>query len=276
MVRNPKQSRILSARLRPHNLLENKDAGASQDTRKGVQSVDHAFAILGVFEQAQGALAVKDVADHLGLTPSKVHHYLVSLVRSGALRQNSSGTYDLGAFALQLGLSAMRKLEPIELGAVAARNLRDQTGEAVFMSVWGSYGPTILRYYEGFQPVTVEARAGLVLPVLTSATGHVFATWGVKTLVEPVLENEGTARSLDQIMQRTKEAGLGSVDGDLLPRVASLSAPVFDQEGRLSLALTALGWSGELDISLSGPLAKQLLLQSQNLSRQLGVSLVSS
>ena len=246
-------------------------AEKSGDDRKGVQSVDQAFKILNVFEKSDRALAIKDLSEALGMPASKIHHYLVSLVRSNVLRQTRMGTYELGPFALHLGLSAMRKIEPIELAAQTARHLRDEIGEAVFISVWGSFGPTIIRYYEGFQPVTVEVRAGLVLPLVTSATGKVFLTWSHPTTVEEVLEREKPkGEELKTIKSKTKTDGIGSVDGELLPRIASVSAPVFDRDKRLALSITMLGWSGDFDTNVAGKGATALKAAADALSYQLG------
>ncbi len=242
------------------------------DTRKGVQSVDHAFAILRAMEASDRPLAVKELSEATGMPPSKVHHYLVSLVRSGVLRQNGNGNYDLGPFALHLGMSALRRLDMIALASRAAETLRDRTGEAVFIAVWGSHGATIVRYFEGFKPVTVEVRAGLVLPVLTSATGRVFLAWGSAGQVETVARGEQptTVEEIEALRQQTRSHGLGRVDGDLLPRIASLSAPVFDRDDRLALALTSLGWLEEFDTDPSGETATVLKEAAASLSRELG------
>ena len=206
------------------------------------------------------------------MPPSKVHHYLVSLVRSGVLRQNGNGSYDLGPFALHLGMSALRRLDVIAVASRAAESLRDRTGEAVFIAVWGSHGATIVRYFEGFKPVTVEVRAGLVLPVLTSATGRVFLAWGNAGQVESVARNERATpdHEIEALRARTRSDGLGRVDGDLLPRIASLSAPVFDRDDRLALALTSLGWVEDFDTDPAGETAMVLREAAASLSRELG------
>ena len=250
------------------------DSEPHLDTRKGVKSVDQAFMILKAMEAAGRALSVKEIADLTGMPPSKVHHYLVSLVRSKVLLQDESGAYDLGAFALHLGMSALGRLDVVDRGSVAAKNLRDRTGEAVFIAVWGSHGPTIVRYFEGFRPVTVEVRAGLVLPVLSSATGRVFLGWGRHPLVRELADKEQARQpergSVETIRASTRDAGLGTVSGDLLPRIASLSAPVFGHDGGLALALTTLGWVEAFDTDAEGSTASALKSAAAQLSSDLG------
>jgi len=257
----------MRARLSPPTDIDRNRSRADAEDRKGVQSIDRAFAILRVFEASPRPLGVSSLAEAVGMTASQAHHYLVSLVRAGVVRRNSGGTYELGTYALQLGLTALGRIEPVERASDTARRLRDETGEAVFIALWGSHGPTIIRYLEGFQPVTVEARAGFVMPLETSATGHVFLTWAHKSVLPAHTIDD---HAVDTIRNCTRARGLGRVDGELLPRIAAMSAPVFDHDGRLVFALTVLGWSGDLDISDEGATARALKAHARELSRALG------
>jgi len=243
---NVKPTIAASLKLAPP-VIEGQDKSVESDTRKGVQSVEHAFSLLQLFTQSKAPLAIKDLAEMSGMPASKVHHYLVSLGRVGAVRQAHDGNYELGAFALHLGLAALRRLEPVEIAVTAARKLRQQTGETTFIAVWGSFGPTIIRYFEGVHAVTVEVRTGNVLPLTASATGKVFLTWCADSLLEPVLAADKTDK-----------------------KIASLSAPVFDHDGRLALAITQLGWTGEFDESENGTVAAALKSQAEQLSFELG------
>lgn len=258
--------------LRPLVRLQTPTPRASAELqpgeRKGVQSVERAFDILRIVEAAAGPVGVAEIAQALESSPSKVHHYLVSLVRCGALRQTGRGAYDLGETSLGLGLSALSRLDTVDRTCDAAEALRDEIGEAVFVAVWGNRGPTIIRYFEGFRPLTVEARAGLVLPIVTSATGRVFLAWGKEPQVIPLVEESDL--DLDDLRRRTRSDGVGHVDGDLLPRIASVSAPVFSYGTELSLAMTVLGWSGDFDTTADGSTAEALKMVCARLSREFG------
>jgi DNA-binding IclR family transcriptional regulator len=201
-----------------------------RDNRKGVQSVERAFDILRAFEESEKPLGVKDIAELAGMTASQAHHYLVSMTRSGAIAQRPDGQYELGIFTLQLGLSALRRLEPVERAVQAARDFRDETGEATFIALWGTHGPTIIRYFEGFNPVTVETRAGTVLPMIGTAAGHVFLTWLNENITASLIPAHHNV-DIDQLKAETRSAGLGHVSGVILPRISALSAPAFDRDG---------------------------------------------
>jgi len=202
---------------------------------------------------------------------SKVHHYLVSLVRCGVIQQTTDGNYNLGTFALQIGLSALQRLEPIELATKAAKELRNETGEATFISVWGSHGATIIGYIEGNKPLTVEVRAGHVFPLANSVTDKVFVSWGSRNLVGPLLSLENiNQKRINRIREQTRKANLGHAEGGLLPRISALTVPVFDMNARLALVITQLGWTGKFDSNLDGQIAKALIRASRQLSADLG------
>lgn len=125
----------------------------------------------------------------------------------------------------------------------------------------------------GTRPVTVEARAGLVLPLLTSATGQVFLAWLPEIVWKHTADLE--RRSLGSFdVQGLRNAvlklGIGVTRGDLLPRIAAVSCPVFDHQGNLVCALTTLGLLGEIDVDTSGQTARQLHHCAAELSKVFG------
>lgn len=253
------------------------DALVESDGRKGVQSVDTAFSILRALEHADRPLSLGDLSALVGQSRSKVHHYLVSLMRNQVVTQNAAGHYDLGAFSFQLGLSALNRLDIIEEASKVAIAFRDQTSEAAFISVWGNRGPTIIRYIEGINAVTVEVRAGLVMPLLTSATGQIFVSWLQEAkwteIARAELPNKTIAdfsKQIAAIQSKVRNERISRTNGGVLPRIAALSVPVFGHDGTLVLALTTLGWRGELSLSSTATTARRLMAAGEALSKRLG------
>lgn len=247
--------------------------------QKGIASVETAIELLRIIEAAGQPIALKDIAAAAGQSTAAAHHYLVSLVRTGLVRQHPlTSQYELGQYALQLGLTALRGLDLVETAGEALQQLRDQTGESCFFSVWGSHGATIVKYLEGVHAVTVEVRLGLVLPLLGSATGAVFLSWLSDTILMPTLEQEtGThidklAAQIEKERKQVRKNGIGATRGGLLPRIAALACPVFRHDTELAGVLTVLGWNDELDVSLEGEPAQALRQQAQEMSARLGYS----
>jgi DNA-binding IclR family transcriptional regulator len=104
---------------------------------------------------------LKDVAQHAGMSASKAHFYMVSFKRVGLVtRHEVTGHYALGRYALDLGLSALRRLDLVEISRDAMRMLSSQISESVFLSVWGNHGPTIVFKVDGPPriPMTLQKR----------------------------------------------------------------------------------------------------------------------
>jgi DNA-binding IclR family transcriptional regulator len=235
--------------------------------RQGIQSVEIGVRLLRALAQAPGALSLKDVAMAAEMPASKAHRYLVSFGRSGLVTQDSmTGRYDLGPLALTVGLAALGRVNAARVGAWAASALRDRIDETVLIAVWGDRGPTIIGWEESSKPVTVNVRIGSVMPLLTSATGRVFLAHlpddRTNALVAAELrrhKEQGVARSNpERLTAEMRRHGLGRVDGDMLPGVAALAAPVFDHAGKLAFVLTALGPQGVFDSRWDGPTAAVL------------------
>jgi DNA-binding IclR family transcriptional regulator len=254
---------------------------ASDATQRGVASVEVAGRILAVVEKAPGAIALGEIAHKAAMSSSRAHHYLVSLMKLDLVRRDAStGRYMLGDYALQLGLAA---LERVDAGRASMRVLdafRDETGETAFFSLWGSHGPTIITWSEGRRPVTVQVRAGLVMSLLLSATGHVFLAWSPAELLHPILDRElaasppgsrkALARRIDALRETTLAQGLASIRGTLLPHIAALSAPVFAHDGKLAGAISTLGWTDVFDANPAGVLARTLKKHALYFSSELG------
>jgi DNA-binding IclR family transcriptional regulator len=210
------------------------------------------------------------------MPPAKAHRYLVSLIRAGLAEQDrENGRYRLGPFALELGLSALGSLDVIKLGAEEIVNLRARIDETVLLAIWGNKGPVVARWEESTRPVATNVRAGWVMPLANSATGRLFAAYLPASVTAALLKAEfarmpeakrGYAARLEEIRAR----GLSRVQGDLLPGVASVAAPVFAHDGAIVAVIAALGPQGGFDVSWNGAIASAVKRAAAALSARLG------
>src|SRR5215831_9212993 len=88
--------------------------------QRGIGSVEVGGQLLRVLTEADGPMMLRDLAANAGMTAAKAHPYMVSYVRLGLVEQDrSSGRYELGPLALQMGLVTMRRLNPVRLATEA-------------------------------------------------------------------------------------------------------------------------------------------------------------
>jgi len=180
----------------------------------------------------------------------------------------------------------------VRLATHAAVELAARLDETIGVAVWGTHGPTVLHWEPSSRPVSMSLRAGAVLPLLRSATGRVFAAWLPDEVLAPFVAAEAAAsvdggetgepgtRRLTAEVRRVRESvrrdGIAVLDqvASFLDRsavaVAAASVPVFDSDGRILLALTALGESGHIDVSAGAPVPRALAACARELARTLG------
>jgi DNA-binding IclR family transcriptional regulator len=199
----------------------------------GVQSVDMTLKVLLAVAHGPGPRPLKDIAAAARMAPSSAHRHLTSLARAGMVEQHdATGRYDLGSLVLDLGLLALAQRDPVRLIGSSLEDLRDRLNETVFLAVWANRGPTIVRWEEAARAVTVNVRVGSVLPLMRSATGRVFLAWLQPASTAGMLRNERAVPKRVELLRRTmRQRGLGCVEGDLLPGIVLLSAPVFNHQG---------------------------------------------
>ena len=248
------------------------------DQRRGIQSAEAAMKILNVFVRARAHVSLSNIAKQAGVAPSTAYRYLVSLQRGGLVRQNNeTGLYDLGPAALQLGIAAMRRLDVIEIAAVAARTLSEASGVTSFVSIWTDDGPMIVRWYHGHQTIITTAGIGAVLPVVTTSTGKIFAAYLPATITKRLWAKElasGTyllpkGESFENILRMVRAEGFAWIDGSIVTGLRAISAPVFNMQGDIQATVTLMSIDSKL-VALPNDLLKHLLSSTRDASSRLG------
>jgi DNA-binding IclR family transcriptional regulator len=217
--------------------------------RRGIQSVEIGMRVLSALAGHPGPATLSAVAQGAGLSASQAHRYLSSLIAAGVARQEAlTGLYDLDAGAIRIGLAALARLDIFASADLAFSAFARETGRTCLVAVWGDSGPTVVRWYAGFPPVITSLAIGSVMPLLRSATGQVFFAFGDPAVMDAhaVAERGGATPGPDLAALRSKirAACLARVQGDLIPGLRAIGAPVFDLQGRLVLAATTFANGG--------------------------------
>jgi len=257
-------------------------AGGSQ---AGIESIETGMSVLLAFVRL-GARShqLKNLAEAAGMPPSKVHRYLVSLIRMGFVeRDELNGNYRLGTQAIQLGASALDANDAISLSVEALVALHMALGHTMALSVWGSAGPVIVRVEEADRLVAVGIRVGRSLPLLDSAAGLVFCAFLPPGKVLPLLKAEVSAnrqrrderalksmKDAQRLLDSVRARGLVRVASDLTPGIVALGAPVFDHRGTPATVLSAIIPARSPDAAADGRAARALRRRTMELSGKLG------
>jgi DNA-binding IclR family transcriptional regulator len=251
--------------------------------RSRVQSAGTAMSVLKALAAMGGSASLTALAARLAESPAKVHRYLASLVESEfVLRDPNTAHYALGPEAITIGLAAMRQSDALMLAATELAALAEGHRLSCFVAVLGNHGPTIVRWHEPPQPVTVNVRVGSVLPVLWSATGRAFGAFSrANSIRQRVKEELASAtperrrqlpsqRAVDTLFQEIRLLRCAPMRDVLLNGVSAVAAPIFDAAGEVAAVLTALGPSGSFDPTPGGSTATLVQQAATAVSTRLG------
>lgn len=256
--------------------------GRNGEGKHGVQSLEIGMGILRAMVNGHRSMMLKDIAAAADMPASKAHRYLVSLIRAGLVEQDPmTSRYDLGPFALNIGLVAIDRLDRVRLGLSAIADLRDRINETTALAVWSEHGPVIVRWERPRRPITVNVVTGTALDLLTSASGRVFAAWLPAETTDPLIERElgvpglpaevATREGVGTVLQDVRRDGVAGVSGyHLVPGVEAVAAPVFNFRDEITMAMLVVGVQGMFDMRLDGPVVTELKKSAHALSLRLG------
>ncbi len=206
----------------------------------------------------------------------------------GSGRYMVASSHDLGPLSLGVGNWKPAPVEAIEQVSQALPAICERVGQhTLCLAVWGNRGPTAIRWWPSAQPVSENLRTGLVMNVTKSATGRAFAAFLPAEVTKPFIDedlrlfasaeaDEAALRErFDVEMGDVREHGIArAVGGKASPlhqiAVNAFSAPVFDAEGHMVLALSLTTPASRLDPDWAGDVPQALTAAAAGLSQKLG------
>jgi DNA-binding IclR family transcriptional regulator len=189
------------------------------DTVSGVGVVDKAVAVMRALERT-GPATLAEVQTATDLPRATAHRLLIALEHHGLVRRDEDGRFGLGLGLIALGRAASDAFPLAELARPVLIELRDQTGEGVQLFVREGGGRRCLVSLQSAHGLRWIVPEGAVLPLRVGSAGRVLAG---------ETGADGCVASVEE-----REAG-----------VASVSAPVVDEQGDVVAA-----------VSVSGPLGR--------------------
>jgi DNA-binding IclR family transcriptional regulator len=268
--------------VRPKSLLRGRPA-TRPSKEVGNRTLVTGVELLVAVSRMKEAATLTQIAQHTGMQISRAYRYLAALNETGLLQHDpTTGKYELGPVAIELGMAAMGRLDAVRIASDAMRRLTEQVNLVSILSVWGSNGPTVIKWEQGRLDLSVRIREGLNLPLPITATGRVFLAYLDEAETRKLLEadlrawNAGGAgkrldkKAIESLRKEVLRHGLACTLGLRTSHVGALAAPVFEQGGRLSMVIALMGVVGAFDASFDGKPARALKQTAERLSRMLG------
>ena len=163
---------------------------ATTTQKNGVQSLETGLSVLDILIERREPMMLKDIAQALQMHPAKCHRYLVSLIRKDYAQQLADGRYGLGHRVDALSHRAHRPNNLLERLTLIAHDIKNTLHCGVQIAKWFTEGPIIIQSVEPDSAISIITRVGSRMPLSTSATGQLFASYQSDTVIRPLVMAE--------------------------------------------------------------------------------------
>lgn len=243
----------------------------------GNRSVMAGFTLLTALASIGHAATLSEVAGAVKMTASRTHRFLAGLQKAGAVVQDPiSGKYDLGPGLIELGVTALGRVDIVRRAIDTIEDLARSTGLVSLVVAWGSNGPTVIKWTQGSRISTIHVPEGVNLPLMTTATGNIFLAYFSRGKTRRFLEQEAkdgsiSKKTMDEDIERitanVRSLGMAYSSGKAHPHLVKLAVPVFQWNGDLALVLTLIGDLTASDMDTNSAIARQLKTAADHLNR---------
>lgn len=192
--------------------------------------------------------------------------------------------HDLGVLSASREKSRFTHVEAVRMVTAALAEISSRLETTVGAAVWGNKGVTVIAWEPSANPVSDDLRTGLVVSPLYAASGLVFSAFLPREKVETHIEQELTslraaganipsAQEIAAMLERTRQFGLArSLPERFGSDVIAYGAPVFDANGCIAFAVTAVGKTARLGESELGDFPQALRRAAAELSARLAAA----
>ncbi|WP_201574693.1 IclR family transcriptional regulator [Psychrobacter sp. H8-1] len=219
---------------------------ATSKNQGGIQSLEIGLSILDVLIEHNEPMMLKDIAQAMQMHPAKMHRYLVSLIRKKYARQLDDGRYKVGERVNALAYTGFNQNNTFERLKLIANEIKDLLNCGVQIAKWFNEGPVVIHLVEPDSPISIITRIGSRMPLTTSATGRLFASYQPENMIKPLVSTEWQNRAdssssipehkddlatnwqdFTQLQTDIRKQGYAAVTGVLFMGINAISIPVF-------------------------------------------------
>jgi IclR family acetate operon transcriptional repressor len=242
-----------------------------------IAAVERAAAALDLLA-GDGELGTNELARRIGVNPSTASRLLATL-ESARLVEHvpASGRYRLGLRLLELGNTALARLDVREVTRPHLEALVEETGETATLSVPGERDAVTVDFVQSGSSVQSVARLGRPSVAHATATGKVLLAFADVALPAGPLERFTRRTVVDRAnlaaeVERVRRQGWAEAAGEREADLNAVAAPVFGADRRLTAILGLQGPEGRFDRPARRAALEPLLAHAQAVSNGLGWS----
>ena len=216
------------------------------------QSLGRGLRVLEAVAALNGAASLAAVARRTALARSTTHYLMQALVTHGYLHQQPGGrNYQLGLKVFRLAGHRLNSEQIAAATMPVLNELSRLTHESVAVGIFRDDAVTLVATRDTEGPVRVVQSVGARRPIHCTGLGKVLLAWlpaaERSRLVAGLKLEKYTPKTIvqrtafERELRRIHTSGYAIDDEEFVVGVRCLAAPVFDDSGEVTMAISAIG-----------------------------------
>ncbi len=156
-------------------------------SQNGVKSMEIGLSILDVLVDERAPMKLKDISSAMQMHPAKIHRYLVSLILKNYVEQLDDSSYTLGVRVDALRQAGFDQNNVMEQLTKIAVDIKNTLHCGVQIAKWFNEGPIVIKSVEPNTPISIITRVGSRMPLVSSATGKLLASYQPSSIIKPLV-----------------------------------------------------------------------------------------
>ncbi len=220
------------------------DPPTKSRTTYAAPALERGFDILELLATVPAGLTITEIAQRLGRSMSEVFRVTIVMERRGWLRKDAgSDRYSVSYWMLDVAYRATPAQSLATVAAPIMQSLASATNQSCHLVVRAEARGLVIQRNENLGPAGFAMRAGAVIDLVTSCSGHVllaFADEAQRDTVLAALPTRSVAayRALSPHLATVRERGYEMSPSARASGVTDISVPIFGFGGVIAAALT--------------------------------------
>lgn len=246
-----------------------------------VQSVGKAMELLSCLARAKGPLSLGELSARTGIPKATAHGLLSSMRPSAVVEQSDAdGRYRLGVRLFEYGCIVSRGWNVLEAASEPLRRVAEETGETASISALDRGEVLVLDCADAHSDLRVVSEKGARLPVHCTSQGKLLLAYLPPAQRKTILRDcdftaytphgHTSAASLEPELEDIRRRGYALENGEYRIGLRSVSAPVYEADGRAAYAVCVVGMFRRINSPEMEKSVSLLLEAAARISYELG------
>jgi len=213
-----------------------------------IESLARGLAVLSTFSDEQPNLSLTDISQRLQLNKTTTFRLLSTLESMGYIKRDpQTKLYHPGVEVLRLGFLVLNNLEVRQIAVPYLRRLVEEVEETVNLAVLDNYEVVYIDRVGSKHLVNVNRPVGSRLPAYCTSAGKAMlaflppdqlaAALATTTWERYTEHTITTPEALKQNLNLIRERGFSDSEGEMIPELRDVSAPICQHDGQVVAAV---------------------------------------